>query len=426
MPFFMKLYFFSTLVFLFSYAASLSQSRNDFPAVVILKDGTALTGKIHLRPSRNTPQKFEFENNKGKAVNSITLTPENTKSVNIGDSIYYQSEQLRLYMNETRPDLISDDTSQSVKEGVFFCERAVKGNKLSLYTVIDDEKSHFIIRDSTGLFKSLRYVRYIDNSSNGTGNVRDIAFYKSELLAYTEGREDVQRIIMGSKFELNDLLKSIIAINSNNEVGKKANEETRKRKFIYPYAEATLIASSFNYTGIPKSLDAMSFSSKLFPKIAIGGEMHIGRKEKTLISLSAGFYPFTITGKEEEKNSTNNLVLKKYDASGFGVVFNSWFEYVILRNPQSQLAAGIGYSFTINHFGKNEYISDDKNADGSVVKLTQLDLGNTWAQYSVIIEYFINRKGSLYFNYAPAQDFASFMYSTFTQMHLCIGARYRF
>lgn len=422
----MKLYFFSTLAFLFSCAVSFSQLRNDLPAEVVLKDGSVITGKIRLRPSRNTPQKFEFENNKGNAAGLMNLTPDNTNSVNIADSIYYRSEYLHLYMNETRADLISEDASQLMKDGYFFCERVVKGNKLSLYTVVDNEKNHFIIQDSTGYFKSLRYVRYIDNNSSGTGNVRDLPYYKSELLGYAKGREDVQKIIMGSKFELNDLLKSVVAINDNNEIGKKANEETRKRKFIYTYGEAALIASSFNYTGIPKSLDLMSFSSKLFPKIAIGGEMHLGRKEKMLISLSAGFYPFKISGKEEEKNSTGELVHKKYDASGFGVVFNSWFEYVILRNPQSQLAAGIGYSFTINHFGKNEYISDDKNADGSTVKLDQLGLGKAWAQYSVIVEYFINRKGSLYFNYAPAQDFASFLYSTFTQRHLSIGARYRF
>ncbi|MBS1575029.1 MAG: hypothetical protein JST09_06955 [Bacteroidetes bacterium] len=418
----MKLSLFVVVLFSFN-IGSYGQSSKEKHGQVILKDGTLLEGTFRLKASRNTPQQFEFT--RDNTNSPVVLTPNNTKSVNINDSIFYVSENLRLYTNTTATDLISNDTAQAIKEGVFFGERAVKGDKLSLFLLTDEEKNHFIIEDTTGSFQALQYVRYIDNT-NGINNVRDLALYKKQLLQYAEGRENVLKKIMDAKFELDDLLSVVVAINTNNTIGKKAAEETKRRKLIYVYAEVALMSVSIDYSGIPKSLSAMNFSGEVYPKLAIGGEMHLGRQEKLLISLSAGLYPFKINGTEHENNGTGTPIEKYYRASGISIIFQSLYEYAFFRFKKSQIALGIGYGLNINRYSKNSYTSTDKNPDGSNVILDQLRLGGFWGQYSLLADYFLNHKLSLYVGFAPAQDFSNMLGSKFTQSHLGIGAKFRF
>ncbi|HVM88784.1 MAG TPA: hypothetical protein VMT76_11405 [Puia sp.] len=141
---------------------------DSIPVQAILKNGLRIDGWI--KPSKNilTPQIFQIKRDTSNGSADFLLTPENTLSILIADSVFYRAAFLKVYNNVTDDVSLPNNMEQPAVAGSFFLERIVKGNKLNLYIITDSLKTHFIIEDSAGNMQSLQYVRYMDNSSGAS------------------------------------------------------------------------------------------------------------------------------------------------------------------------------------------------------------------------------------------------------------------
>lgn len=388
-----------------------AQQDNKLPSKASLKDGTTLNGFIKRKFAKLTPQQFELSGS-NPSGNTVTLTPENTVTIEIADSIIYRSAKLKIYLNPIDNGSLDITPDEPSIEGPFFIERLIKGNVLSLYMLTDSIKTHYIIEDTSGNFQSLRYVKYTDNTS-GSGTFKEYAYYKNQLLAYAGGNEKAKSKIMSSDYSITGMIAAVTSVNNYNTLSPTASTEAAKHLTFYPFAGAGIGLATMSFDGIPQRLAVINFSSAVSPQLIAGVEMQAGKHKNILASLFASFNSYSFTGSNSYKNSGGTTIEDKYELKASPLSINVMLNYAVINVQQIKFAVGAGYGLVVNNISRNSFTTTDVNANGSTVKLTQVPIGTTIGQYFFDADLFINKRLSFQLLYSPKQDFSSLSFSSF-------------
>jgi hypothetical protein len=420
----MKSHFlFVLLIFVVTNTAS-AQKKNYLTAKVILKDGSILNGTIRFDNDKITPQQFELFRKENAQQKTLSLTPETTSTVEIADSIIFQSARIKIFTNYIDENELENTPTEPSNDGDFFLERMINGNLISLFILRDSLKTHFIIEDSSGNFQSLRYVRYIDNTNQGNIE-KEIPTYKNQLSAFAINNQPALEKIMNSHFALSDISEAITLINSVNKFTKNENAEIKKIRIFFPFVEAGVGLAKINLSGYPIRVTEISFSPKLIEKFSLGVEFHFWKKDKFFAELYGSIYSYSFEGSNPNITSGGQHVVDNYEIKATPLSFGTILNYSVLQINKIRLSLGVGYTLVVNNIQKNSLTTTQTNSNGSIVILDQAVIGYTAGQYNFDADLFINRKISVRFFYAPSQDFSGLNFSSFKSTLLSCSIKWR-
>jgi len=225
---------------------SFALAQSNYRAAYAVKtNGDTLKGYINLKEGHGTPKAFDFKT-KPEDKNSILLTPNDVKSIQIKDIQNYIAYSGPLSMDKTTYPDLPDGMDSTKAQATVFLEVITSGEKVSLLSNNDDIKTRLFVKERGSLPVELIYHYYYIYSKENGPTARRTGEYKyqlSELVNKYSVMDKKTSELLEENYAQDNIEKIIWHIN-----GGKGNVKTRSNTSFFAGLGGNYTMSQSNFT----------------------------------------------------------------------------------------------------------------------------------------------------------------------------------
>lgn len=407
-----------------------SQNTKWLPGEIAYNDGTTEKGMVEYKAWTKNPSSIYFSKSgnslaKKSSDNIITLLPAEIKEVKIDGKDIYRGAIVTRYMNAiTLKDLKEDRNEPEIREPVFL-RLLSSGKILSLYTYVDDSKTHYFVLDSAGKWTTLRYVRYIPER---TFIINEDRIYREQLKKYTSHNKKAEETLSTLEWRDEEMIKLVKLINNSKEQSFAEMEQRNLRKSGGIFAGAAMARISYKMSSIIQLKNNFDFKPVSRPLIYGGYRLSGGRSlSRLILQLSMGWYSYTIEGKYNWSSSgtpvTETMVIKSNT-----IVLGSDIMYNVTGNKKIEVEAGFEFNSFFPVSSSSLHTTTEINqANGQPVKRDQLDFSTRpHAAIGVVTQIRVLKKNNIRFIFMPFREVDDLGATSSKESLFAIGYHYFF
>ena len=379
----------------FSFISFLLAAQGNYkPGVIVRSSGDTLKGWINYENWRVNPRKIEFRS---------AMEDKSSVVYSVGDIQYfmipgedaYQRAATTVDRRPVRPEVITQETQDSLVQDTVFLRLLVKGPKLNLYELID-EKRHYYIQEPGGKCRELSF-RMV--AGDQLGQVYEEDNFRDQLREYiAENDKAFFRRIGSTRYLSGDLTKVVLAINGAgaSSAGAASAGVTGGNGTVWTpeAAKHTKIRTEFfgtmgaEYAKLSFSGDdavlpqGMNYKASVSPLFGAGMDILAGRNLNDItIRVEVSYSQHTHKG---DRNSTNSLLGYKtyetYTLSQRNITPALSVLYNFRRSATVKFYAGAGVAYNLGTYTENTYTLESPERPGyDNTQQNYLDLNKNWA-----------------------------------------------
>ncbi|MDR6944908.1 outer membrane beta-barrel protein [Mucilaginibacter pocheonensis] len=391
MKYFYKLLLPALLLPFFSYAQS-----NYKPGYAITVKGDTLHGFINLKEWENNPRIINFK---------TSVSDKASRNLATKDITYFEvinMESFRRYIGPLNVDHTNISSLATARDTAIitdsvFLKTVQKGSNVTLYTYVDDLKSHFFIADNqNGIPVELVYRIYKNDGKTVTENE-----YMRQLFAlalkYNANNDALKLKIERSDYKTSDL--EDIAREINNDPKKDNEKTTGKNKGTTFFVGIGLNVSTIKSDNAFASFTSSTPTSYL-PKVSAGftvlADPNVGRLG---FRAEVAFTDNKYKGTETYTGGINTYSFNQYTLSIIPQLLYHFY------NAESfKLYGDAGASLNISRYKGNNSIQNANNKISETKDV--LDLSKGWTSFPLKAGAVINKKFDVSITYIPSAAFS--------------------
>jgi hypothetical protein len=386
------------------------------PGYIVTAAGDTLRGFINLKEWENNPRIINFK---------TSVSEKEGRNLGTKDITYFEAtglESFRRYigpLNVDRTNISSLATGRdtSIIADSVFLKTVQKGSNVTLYTYVDNLKSHFFIADNqNGIPAELVYRIYTDDGKTVTENG-----YMRQLFAlalkYNVSNDALKLRIERSDYNVSDLEDISRKINNN---PKKDNEKiTGKNKGTTFFVGIGLNISTIKSDNAFAHFTSSTPTSYL-PKVSAGftvlANPNVGRLAfRAEVAFTNNKYKATET-------YTGGTYAYSFDQYTLSIIPQLLYHFY---NTESfKFYGDAGASLNISRYKGNNGI---KNADNTISETKNvLNLSKGWTSFPLKLGAIINKKFDVSITYIPSAAFSESLAYYVTATTVQAGINYNF
>ncbi|HYH15075.1 MAG TPA: hypothetical protein VD794_07645 [Flavisolibacter sp.] len=388
----MKKLFTGILLSLLLMCTSAFAQRNFIPASIELASREKISGYIDYRNWVANPKTIAFKRTESDNVEEYTT--HDLYSFQIPGKDEYIKAIVWKDIQPLQLDKLVNYSMPSVLDTVFL-RTLVKGEKISLYELID-EKAHYFIAPQNDTLQELQYKRLQVGTTHDYYN--DYNTFRDQLKRYISAdgtSSKLQRQIESANYKSKDLVNLVKAINNNTATIISSSEKVKNKPQFFVAGGIT-----YNTTSIKGRQDFDVFKNIKDPFLSytfsVGGDLFPRRGLKnvflrTEVRLSNNAYkgdvevylPYSPPNYKERR--TYSLKMTTVTPSLLAG-YNVW----IKEKSRVYLAAGVG--FNIANYSDNVYTTTNLSTEDISVQKNYLELEKLWAEYFISAGVVVNKR----------------------------------
>lgn len=368
------------LAFLCLSLVGANAQRNFKPGFVVTNNGDTIRGQINYLGWRSNPSKFSFLPDQSGS-NPVLYSIHDCQYFEISGEDVYRRAIVTRDMRPVRIEEVSSTTRDSISTDTVFLRLLVKGNRLTLYQLVDS-KERYYLQEGEGNPVELLYKVYI---SEYVSALEEQMIFRDQLRKYLPEADPSKLMtqINRARYNDRDLTNVIIKLNGDKVSGLTNQVGSNAKSSIEWFVSGGAGVSKLAFGGDMNSsvVTGLSYKTAVVPIIAAGVDLLNDRNLRNFVfrfemTVSQRSYTGSWRGMADFPHhiQDKSYTLKMWDISpSISLLYN----FNTARRVSYYIGAGLACNFA--NYTTNRYVlKDETDPYYNENNNAQLDLGNLW------------------------------------------------
>ncbi|RYY66700.1 MAG: hypothetical protein EOO12_03450 [Chitinophagaceae bacterium] len=317
-----------------------SAQRNWRPGYVVNRDGDTLRGEIDDRKWSLTPASIAFRPSAQDPLSEYGVRQLNGFAVADGD--LYAVQELEVDDAPVDMSYLVDITENRSNLRRVFLRRLYEGHRVSLYELQEASKTHFFIRDSSGIFSELQYrVGYIP----GTRTIDTRRGFRNTLYLYVPDKESaLAEAVRNAEYNSESLLLLFPKLNAEESLSRSERRQRTRGVRLQVFAGAGIVTNFDQLKSTPSMAQTPPEKSSADPLYIAGLELsEKNRLQHFFLRLAFSYSSFSYRGDVKLPTTTITYEARNVKTFRSGVSVNYQHHFGRLK---AYLGPGVAFEYS--------------------------------------------------------------------------------
>ncbi|MFI5131505.1 MAG: hypothetical protein ACHQFX_15995 [Chitinophagales bacterium] len=375
---------FCIILHLYSFA-----QKNFVPGIIITRQADTLPCLIDYRNWEKNPETITFK----RDINSVeeALNAGQVQSFEITGKDYYESAVIWKDIQPVEFSQLETEDNNRIVKDLAFLRVLIKGEKLSLYQLVD-EKEHYFIRERNDTLQELQYKVIKDPANPAMFVTKNI--FRDQLKKYTLNNQTTKKVlnkIETAFYKEKDLANIITLLNSKVYYSSRAT--LKKQKTVSVFAGGGVSYNKLSFSGSDKSLNVLDFPATAGYMIVLGADAFAGKgSQKLFVRFEVSYRRSSFKGTATTDGFfPGEIEDRVYEIEVSSVNAAASLLYTFVKTGNSKLYAGLGGGYNFTTYPENTYTITNRTISTTTIKENYRDFDNKWAEVFLRAGFLINK-----------------------------------
>jgi hypothetical protein len=357
---------------------SVKAQKNLQPGFVVKINGDTLRGLIDYRNWIQNPNEISFQKDQNSTKEIFAVTGINYFEVTGKDS-YKSFGVLKDMTPVTLSHLTREGEERKLKDTAFL-RILVKGNKLSLYELVD-EKTHYFLQEGNSELLEMPYKVFYDK--NDPSVVVTLNTFRDQLKSYALDNEKLISRINRAAYKEKDLVPIVIALDNSSAV---INEQPKQKgSQFFAGASATYNNIVFSGGDNYQNINDLKASTHLSYALKAGIDVFSKRRFHNLVlRLEAAYSTYNYDGKMER----DIPFVGQHEKRNYKIQINSFtsrffVNYTVYKTSNIKVYGGAGAGYNFSSYPENVMTIENETTGSKETKNEFLDFEKAWIEINI-------------------------------------------